>query len=201
MFTVCIAWMTGAAAGEGPTVVRVTPGEAVVDAELPIGVELRFFGPRERGVPSLTADGREARTVEEPVGSGRVTYVEEGRSLVELTRGSAVVVGDWGQEEPDAARYPLAPPRPTYGLGEFGVVVRPILGLGTIGGAMVGDVWLSYGGPGPWYVRLTASPVGGGGSREGTVGAAAAAVSGGYEGRFLTVGVGAGFAALSPDGF
>lgn len=177
-------------------VTRVEPGAVVVDRSLPVGTEVRFFGARALSEVALDGAGRTTRSVEQLVGTGRVHVQEADRSLVDLGRGARVAVGDRVEVEPDAYTYPVAPAR-LGGIGEAGVVLRPLLGLETVGVGFLNEAWASWAFTSPWYVQARVSPLGLGFSTDGNPLSIAGYATGGYDSRYFSVGLGAGWSMLN----
>ncbi len=185
-----------AAPVNGGKILRVDPGAAVVDRSFPVGTEVRFFGVRDLEEAALDGTGRTTRPVEQLVGTGRIRVQEGDRSLVDLARGARVVEGDRVEVEPGAYVYPVAPARPS-GIGEVGVVVRPLLGLETVGVGFLNEAWASWAFASPWYVQARFSPLGLGFSTDGNPLSVAGYATGGYDSRYFSVGLGAGWSMLN----
>jgi hypothetical protein len=183
-------------------VLSVGEGTAVVDigrgAGLGPGSDLRFLGTELVEIPSLSGEGSEQREVDRVSGSGRVRLVEDERALVDLGRGSRVEVGDGVELLGQGLRYPIGPER-LGGLRETGLVVRPVLGLDTLGVAFVNELWTTWHFEQPWYATARVAPLGLGWSRDGNPISVAGLVSGGYDARFFSVGLGAGWSMLNGD--
>ncbi len=183
-------------------VLSVGQGAAVVDLGRASGVgpgtDLRFLGTELIEVPSLSGVGMEQREVGRVSGSGRVRLIEDDRALVDLDRGSRVAVGDGVELAAEGMRYPIGPER-LGGLRESGLVVRPVLGLDTLGVAFVNELWTTWHFEQPWYATARVAPLGLGWSRDGNPISVAGLVSGGYDARFFSVGLGAGWSMLNGD--
>lgn len=190
---------TPAAASVG-RVTRVDRGVAVVDrgrkAGLTTGTEVRFLGTEKVRTPSLDGKGIETREVERVVAVGRVRVTEDMRALVDLGRGGRVDVGDTLEIKPGAYKYPVAPER-LGGVTEVGVVVRPVLALDTVGVAFINDAWLLVSFDKPWYAQARLAPLAFGWSADGNPISVAGVVSGGYDSRYFSVGLGAGGSMLN----
>lgn len=190
---------TPGVAGVGK-VVRVSTGQATVNRGrkdgLQVGSEVRFFGTETVTVPSLSGEGVESRDVETVVAAGRVKVVEDDRALVDLGRGGRTTVGDRVEPKENVYNYPIAPER-LPGIREAGVVVRPMLGLETVGVGFINEAWLTWSMRSPWYVSGRISPIGVGVSTDGNPLTIAALASGGYESRYFSVGLGAGWSMLN----
>ncbi len=184
------------------TILSVAQGTAVVDLGRASGVgpgtDLRFMGTELVEVPSLSGDGMEEREVGRVTGTGRVRLIEDDRALVDLDRGSRVVVGDAVELAGEGLRYPIGPER-LGGLRESGLIVRPVLGLDTLGVAFINELWTTWHFDAPWYATVRASPLGLGWSRDGNPISVAGLISGGYDARFFSVGLGAGWSMLNGD--
>jgi hypothetical protein len=183
-------------------VLSVGQGAAVVDlgraAGVGPGTELRFMGTELVEVPSLSGEGVEQREVGRVSGTGRVRLVEDERALVDLDRGSRVRAGDAVELAPEGLRYPIGPER-LGGLRESGLVIRPVLGLDTLGVAFINELWTTWHFESPWYATLRAAPLGLGWSRDGNPISVAGLISGGYDARYFSVGLGAGWSMLNGD--
>jgi hypothetical protein len=202
----------GAAAAAAPTeapapaaeirVLRVERGAAVVSAGrgegLVVGAPVRFLGTEVVSVPSLEGDAHEERAVERVVATGQVKILEEGRALIELQRGGRVDPGDRLEPDPGRSAWPAAPER-LDDLGEVGVAIRPLLALETLGVAFINEAWFSWSFEAPWYLEARLSPVGAGWSRDGNPLSVAALAAGGYDQRYFSVGLGAGWSRLNSD--
>ncbi len=183
-------------------VLNVGQGAVVVDigrgAGISPGTDLRFMGTELVEVPSLSGTGTELREVGRVSGTGRVRMVEDDRALVDLDRGGRVAIGDQVELSQAGLRYPMAPER-LGGLRESGLVVRPVLGLDTLGVAFINELWTTWVFDKPWYATARVAPLGLGWSREGNPISVAGLVSGGYDARYFSVGLGAGWSMLNGD--
>jgi len=183
-------------------VVRVDQGAVVIDAGrsagLAAGDAVRFLGVEVVKAPSLDGASEETREEERVVATGRVSVLEDDRALVDLQRGGRVSVGDRMEADPGRSRYPAAPAR-LNGLGELGLAVRPLLALDNLGVAFINELWASWSFESPWYVAARLSPVGAGWSRDGNPLSVAALGVGGYDQRYFSVGLGAGWSMLNSD--
>jgi hypothetical protein len=186
----------------GGEVLSLASGSVVVSlgrgAGLGPGDTLRFLGTEQVEVPSLDGEGTELREVGRVTGTGRVRLVEDERALVDLDRGSRAAVGDDVEILEEAPRYSVAPER-LGGLRETGVVVRPLLALDTLGVAFINEAWTSWSFEQPWYVAARVTPLALGWSSEGNPISVSGLVSGGYEARYFSVGLGAGWSMLNGD--
>ncbi|MBM4369513.1 MAG: hypothetical protein FJ102_25090, partial [Deltaproteobacteria bacterium] len=186
----------------GAKVVRVDNGVAVIDrgrkAGLGAGSELRFLGTESVRTPSLDGGGEELRELEKVVATGRVRVTEDDRALVDLARGGRVEVGDRVEVKDGAYRYPVAPER-LGGLMEAGVVIRPVLALDTVGVALINDAWFLVAFDQPWYAQARLAPMGFGWSSDGNPLSVAGVLSGGYDSRYFSVGLGAGWSMLNSE--
>lgn len=184
------------------TVVRVDRGVAVIDrgraSGLTAGSEIRFLGKETVRTPSLDGKGEELREVERVVATGRVRVTEDDRALVDLARGGRVDVGDTIEVREGVYRYPVAPER-LGGVWEAGVVVRPVLALDTVGVAFINDAWLNLNFEQPWYLQARLSPLAFGWSADGNPISVAGVLSGGYDSRYFSVGLGAGGSMLNGE--
>ncbi len=182
------------------SVVRVNRGIAVVNrgrnAGLTVGTELRFFGKETVRTPSLDGVGFESREVERVVATGRVRVTEDERALVDLSRGGRVDVGDTIEVRAGAYKYPLAPER-LGSVREVGMVIRPVLALDTVGVAFINDAWLVVTFDKPWYAQARLAPLAFGWSADGNPLSVAGVLSGGYDSRYFSVGLGAGGSMLN----
>ncbi|MDP2308053.1 MAG: hypothetical protein Q8P18_18655 [Pseudomonadota bacterium] len=183
-------------------VLTVGNGVAVVDRGaldgLAVGDEVRFLGAETRVVPALDMRGMERRPVERVVAAGRVRLTEDHRALVDLARGGRVDVGDRLEPHRGAYVYPVAPER-LGELREMGLVIRPLLALQTVGVATVDELWVTWVFRAPWYVQARLAPVGLGWSREGSPFTVAALGTAGFDSRYFSVGLGAGWSMLDSD--
>jgi hypothetical protein len=183
-------------------VVRTDNGAVVIDlgrkGGLTAGSEVRIFGTTLVSGPSLDGGGTESRTVEKVVATGRVKLTEDDRSLVELARGGRVEVGDRVEVREGSARYPVAPDR-FGGVREAGVVLRPVLPLDTVGVAFVNDAWATWAFEAPWYATVRLAPFGFGWSKDGNPLTVAGTLSGGYDSRYFSVGLGGGWSMYNGD--
>ncbi|MES2644109.1 MAG: hypothetical protein V4850_31775 [Myxococcota bacterium] len=183
-------------------VVRKGKGVAVVDRGaqdgLAVGDEVRFLGAETQLVPAMDTAGTERRPVERVVASGRVRLTEDNRALVDLARGGRVDEGDRLEPHPGAYAYPVAPER-LGGVGEIGKVVRPLLALQTVGVAVVAEAWVTWTFRSPWYVQARLAPVGLGWSRDGSPFTVAGLGTAGFDSRYFSVGLGAGWSRLDSD--
>ncbi len=186
----------------GAKVVRVDNGVAVIDrgrkSGLSAGTELRFLGTESVRTPSLDGAGEEMRELEKVVATGRVRVTEDDRALVDLARGGRVEVGDRVEVKEGAYRYPVAPER-LGGLLEAGVVIRPVLALDTVGVALINDAWFLVAFDKPWYAQARVAPMGFGWSSDGNPLSVAGVLSGGYDSRYFSVGLGAGWSMLNSE--
>ena len=107
-------------------------------------------------------------------------------------------VGDRAEVKAGAYKYPVAPER-LRGFREVGVAVRPLLALDTVGVAMVDEAWLTVGFETPWYAQVRLAPFGVGWSKDGNPVTIGALGSGGYDSRYFSVGLGAGWSMLNSD--
>lgn len=196
--------VTSAAPSTAPTarVLRVDRGVALIDRGSDDGLQVsdnvRMLGTRSVKVPSLDGPGEELRDVERVVATGRVRIVEPHRALIDLARGGRVSEGDRVEVRDGAYRYPVAPER-LRGFREVGATVRPLLALDTVGVAMVDEAWLTVGFEDPWYATARLAPVGIGWSKDGNPLSVAGLASGGYDSRYFSVGLGAGWSMLNTD--
>jgi hypothetical protein len=183
-------------------VLSVGQGTVVVDlgraAGIGPGSDLRFLGTETVEIPSLSGEGTEQREVDRVSGTGRVRLVEDDRALVDVDRGGRVAVGDGVELLGQTLRYPIGPER-LGGLRESGLVVRPLLGLDTLGVAFVNELWTTWVFETPWYATARVAPLGVGWSRDGNPISVAGLVSGGYDARYFSVGLGAGWSMLNGD--
>lgn len=183
-------------------VTRADRGVAVIDQGradgLAVGDHLRFLGTEQVVVPSESGTGDEVREVEQVVGTGRVRVIEDRRAVVDVSRGGRVETGDRVERKPGAVRYPVAPER-LDGIREAGAIIRPLLALDTVGVAMVGEAWLTWTFDKPWYLQARLAPVGVGVSKDGNPLTVAALGTGGYDSRYFSVGLGAGWSRLNSD--
>jgi len=190
------------ASPESIQVARVDQGAAVIDAGrsagLAAGDAVRFLGIEVVEAPSLDGSGEETREEERVVATGRVSVLEDNRALVDLQRGGRVSVGDRMEPDPGRSGYPAAPAR-LGKLGEVGVAIRPLLALENLGVAFINELWASWSFESPWYVAARLSPVGAGWSRDGNPLSIAALGVGGYDQRYFSVGLGAGWSMLNSD--
>ncbi|MDP2316240.1 MAG: hypothetical protein Q8P41_25300 [Pseudomonadota bacterium] len=184
------------------TVAQVDRGVAVLDRGsddgLVLGTTVRFSGVRTTVVPSMSGRGSEQREEERIVATGRVRSTEGHRATVDIARGGRVAVGDRAEVDPGARVYPVAPER-LGGVREAGLVVRPLLALGTLGVAMVGEAWLGVAFRSPWYVQARLAPIGVGWSEDGNPFTVAILGTAGYDTRAFSVGLGAGWSMLNSD--
>jgi hypothetical protein len=180
----------------GGKVSLANAGVAVVNgAGLDVGNPVRFLRTEELEVPSA-AGGVEKRLAEHEVASGIVRQVDGGNAVVDVSRGGRVRAEDRVEQRAVPGDVNFAPQR-FDGFREVGGVVRPTLALGTLGAAVVADAWVTAGFEGPWYISARLSPVGLGASRDGAVTTVGALASGGYDARYLSVGLGAGWTMLT----
>lgn len=191
-----------AVAASSAKVLRVDRGVALIDRGSEDGLnaadELRFLGTRSVIVPSMEGRGEETREVERVVAAGRIRVLEPHRALVDLGRGGRVAEGDRAEVRPGAYGYPVAPER-LQGFREVGVAIRPLLALDTVGFAMVNEAWLTVGFEAPWYVTARFAPIGIGWSKDGNPLTVAGLGTGGYDSRYFSVGLGAGWSRLNTD--
>jgi len=184
------------------SVLSVGQGTVVVDlgriAGIGPGTDLRFLGTQRVEVPSLSGEGVEEREVDRVSGSGRVRLVEDERALVDIDRGGRVGVGDRVELVEKGIHYPAAPER-LGGLRETGLIVRPVLGLDTLGVAFINELWTTWTFEQPWYATVRVTPLALGWSRDGNPISVAGLISGGYDARYLSVGLGAGWSMLNGD--
>ncbi len=182
------------------SVLRVEPGEAVIDggkaAGFAVGQQVRIMGTVRMVVPSLSGAGSESRDVQQVVAVGRVRVADDDRGLVDLARGSWVHPGDHVEAAPGAYAYPVAPER-AHGMLEAGLNLRPLLAIGTVGFAMVDEAWFTAAFDAPWYTTARVTPIAFGWSRDGNPITIAGTASGGFDSRFFSVGLGAGWSMLN----
>jgi len=183
-------------------VLRVDLGIAVVDLGtadgLSPGSDLRFFGTELVDVPKLDGSGMEIKEVARVTATGRVRVLEENRALVDLDRGGRVADGDAAEPRDRRSHYPVGPER-LGGLGETGLMIRPALALDTLGVAFINEVWATYAFETPWYATVRAAPLAFGFSRDGNPLSVAGLISGGYDARYFSLGLGAGWSMLNGD--
>jgi hypothetical protein len=191
-----------AVTSSGGHVLSVGGGTAVIDfgskAGLQPGVMVRFLQTVDVEVPRLDGVGVEKRKVEEVSAVGRVSLVEEEQALVELWRGGRSHKGDRVEVRDTGLGY-LAAPERLGGIGETGIVIRPLLALDTVGVAFVNEAWTTWSFEKPWYVSGRLAPLGVGWSKDGNPILVSAVATGGYENRFFSVGLGAGWTMLNGD--
>lgn len=132
------------------------------------------------------------------VATGRVRATELDRAVVDLSRGGRVEVGNRVVPTDREAGLPIAPPR-LGGVREVGLVLRPVLPLGTVGVAFVNDAWFTWRFESPWYAEARVSPFGLGWSTDGNPITVAATLAGGYDSRYFSVGLGAGWSMYNAD--
>jgi len=184
------------------TVLKAELGTALVDLGradgLNPGSDLRFMGTELVDVPLLDGSGTEQRAVARVAATGRVRVVEDDRALVDLDRGGRVAEGDTVEPREHHAHYPVAPER-LGGLGETGLSLRPMLALDTLGVAFINELWTSYTFERPWYATVRVAPLAFGFSRDGNPLSVAGLASGGYDARYFSVGLGAGWSMLNGD--
>lgn len=183
-------------------VTSVHDGTAVIDigreAGLQPGTLVRFLGQIEVQVPRLDGSGTELRKVERETAAGRVKLVEDRQALVELWRGGRVKSGDRVESYRKSLSY-LAAPERLGGIGETGLIVRPLLALDNVGVAFINELWTTWSFESPWYLSARLSPLGLGWSKEGNPLSVAALGAGGFDGRYFSVGLGAGWSMLNGD--
>ena len=183
-------------------VLRAGLGTAVVDlgsqAGIKPGTQLRFLGTELVEIPDIDGEGTELREVERVTASGQVRVVEDDRALVDLARGGRVDAGDRVELREGRSNYPVAPER-LGGLRESGLVVRPVLALETLGVAFINELWTTWAFEQPWYATARVAPLGAGWSKDGNPLSIAGLVSGGYDARYFSVGLGAGWSMLNGD--
>jgi hypothetical protein len=190
--------------GPGATgaVLRTENGAALVNIGRKEGLQpndlVRFLGKVKVEVPRLDGKGSEIREVERETAVGRVRVVEEDQALVDLGRGGRVSEGDRVERRTKGQASPVAPER-FGGVGETGVVIRPLLALDTLGVAFIDEAWVTWSFEKPWYVSARLAPFGIGWSSDGNPLSISALATGGYEGRFFSVGLGAGWSMLNQD--
>ncbi|MFH1466293.1 MAG: hypothetical protein ABIO70_18055 [Pseudomonadota bacterium] len=184
------------------TVLKAELGTALVDlgrdAGLSPGADLRFMGTEVVEVPLLDATGTELRTVARVAATGRVRVVEDDRALVDLDRGGRVAEGDAVEPHTRRSHYPVGPER-LGGLGETGLSIRPLLALDTLGVGFINELWTSYTFEKPWYATVRVAPLAFGFSRDGNPLSVAGLASGGYDARYFSLGLGAGWSMLNGD--
>lgn len=164
--------------------VRVGAGRA---AGFVPGAEVRFYGQLGGDIAS-----------EGIVATGRVRAADGGQARVDIARGGRVAVGDRAELHPGAWSWPVAPER-LGGVRELGLVIRPVLALDTVGVALVNDAWLHWAFESPLYAQVRLTPLGFGWSKDGNPIAIAGAISGGWDSRFFSVGLGAGWSMYNSD--
>lgn len=179
-------------------VLRSAGGEAVVDLGredgVKVGDQLRFLHIDE--IPSFSGEG--TSPAERLTGAGTVSAVDKNQALVLLRRGSVVGAGDVAELHAGADGYPAGPDR-LGGLGEAGVVLRPLLALDTLGVALVNEAWMTWMFESPWYLEARLSPLGFGWSQDGNPLSVGGIAAGGLDARWFSVGLGAGWSMLNGD--
>lgn len=158
------------------------------------GDEVRVFGFTTPSDSVATIGAGEERVV----ATGRVRAIEAGRATVDLGRGGRVVVGNRVEATDRKAGAPIAPER-LGGIREAGLVLRPVLPLGTVGVAFVNDAWFTWTFESPWYAVARLSPFGLGWSTDGNPITVAGTLAGGYDSRYFSVGLGAGWSMYNGD--
>lgn len=194
------AWVGSTRDAPGPVPAANESARAAHVESVADGVAGVNLGSRD----GLTPGGEVRLYSTDPVGQerlvavGRVRATEPERAVVDLSRGGRVAVGDRVERSASRAALPIAPPR-LGGIGEAGLVLRPVLPLGTVGVAFVNDAWFNWTFESPWYVGARVSPFGLGWSTDGNPITIAGTFTGGYDSRYFAVGLGAGWSMYNGD--
>lgn len=172
-------------------VVRRSDRDVVIDLGSDDGLEV---GARVEAAPetNLMVDGALAEMPRRSVAVGEVVAVTPDHAQVSF--GVNELVQDDAQLRPtDAPRTAslVAPPR-VGGVLEFAGSLAPSLTVGDYGGGLMAEASLTYRGEGQYFLRAAAGPSGFTTVSQGTLGFGSAALTGGFDSRFVEVGLGFG---------
>lgn len=148
----------------------------------------------------VSLDGEPGETQRSAVAVGRVVSVSARHAQVAF--GVNERIPNHAELRPTDAPQTasLAGPPRVGGLFEIAGTLTPFLVVGDLGGGGMVDASLTYRGGRPFFLRATVGPVGFTSVSSGTDGFGSGAVVGGFDHRFLEVGLGVGLMLFRRDG-
>jgi hypothetical protein len=177
----------------------VSPGviEIVAGAEQGVKIGDRYTllrAERRTGVAQEQFEG------ERIVGTAEVVAVRADSALAEVSRTATARSNDYVRKskrtaEEESNAFPLRVPN----MGEVGIVLRPLINIGTpLGVGVLADLEATYWGS-AYFAGASVQPLGFGTTANGSVVSIAALAEGGYDGHAFAAGLGAGIGWVNGD--
>lgn len=178
--------------------VRRDGRDVIIDLGSEDGIQIGMHVESTEEV-DVSLDGELVETQRRSVAVGEVVSVTAHRAQVSFGLNEPVPAGAELRPTTSPVSERLAAPPRVGRVLEVAGTLAPILVLGDIGGGAMADASLTYRGSAAFFLRATLGPIGFTSVSQGSMGFGSGALVGGFDSRFLELGVGVGVVNYHDD--
>lgn len=179
-------------------VVRQDGRDVIIDLGSEDGIQIGMRMEASEEV-EVSLDGVSTETQHRSVAVGQVMSVTAHRAQVTFGVNEVLPVGTELRPTTSPMTASAVAPRRVGGVLEVAGTLSPILVLGDIGAGAMAEASVTYRGVSAFFVRATLGPIGFATVSQGSMGFGSGALVGGFDSRFLELGLGVGLVNYHED--